>query len=115
MTNSFSDDDGLNRDILIFTKRLHILIKTIGAPIAPALQLLSKDDRIQSNALKAAIASIAEDMKNDAYLADLLAGYDNIFSPFYVAAIRVGEQTGNLDIALKDILGVQEYERQLDS
>lgn len=86
-----------------------------GAPIASALMVLSKDGCIKSNILKSTIASLAEDIQNSLSLADLLAGYDNIFSPFYVAVIRASEQMGSIDSALKDILDVQEYERQLDS
>lgn len=114
MTKSFSNDDALNRDILVFSKRLLVLLKS-GSPIVPALTVLSKDDRIHSALLKSAIASVAEDIQNTLSLADLLAEYDNLFPPFYIAMIRLGEKTGSVDAALSDILSVYEFEHQLDA
>lgn len=85
-----------------------------NSPIVPALTLLSKEDRIQSTLLKSAIAGIAEDITNTSSVADLLAEYDNIFSPFYVAVIRTGEQSGTIVDALANIISVHDFERQLE-
>lgn len=119
MNNTFSDDDALNRDILIFTKRLLAFLK-LGSTIGQALIAVSQDTTIESKQLKQAAANIARDIRRDGgntkSLADYFSEYPLFFNPFYVGLVRIGRETGcDQTLIFSELLSVYGFERQLDS
>lgn len=118
MNNTFSEDHALNRDILIFTKRLLALVK-LGSKISSALAVVGQDEAIESKHLKLAAANMARDIvaaNNTKSFPDLLAEHPRLFSPFYVELVKIGWEThcDNAQI-FSELLSVYGFERQLDT
>lgn len=81
-------------DLLLFSRQMHTLLKS-GVPILRALAGL------EESALNPAFAGILRDIRQDLAggreLSSALRKHADVFSPFYLSMIRVGEMTGRLD------------------
>jgi len=90
-------------DVTIFTVDLALLLRT-GARINEAIELLASDADI--GRLRAALSRIAGAILSGESFADALAQHPRLFSPMYVALVRVGEASGALDHIL-EVLGAE--------
>ncbi len=80
-------------DVTFFTGDLALLLKT-GARINEALDLVATD--ADAGRLRPAISKINSAILGGESFADALLHYPALFSPMYVALVRVGETSGNL-------------------
>lgn len=80
-------------DVTFFTGDLALLLKT-GARINEALDLVATDSDV--GRLRPTIAKITATILGGESFADALSHYPSLFSPMYVALVRVGETSGNL-------------------
>jgi general secretion pathway protein F len=80
-------------DVTFFTGDLALLLKT-GARINEALELVATDSDV--GRLRPTINKITSAILGGESFADALAHYPALFSPMYVALVRVGETSGNL-------------------
>ncbi len=98
-----------SRDILFFSRQLATMIKA-GVPILRALRLLAEQEKNAN--FKKVLLSCCDGIRNGRPLSECLADYPNVFSPFYIAMIRVGEEGGNLKGVLNSLA---EYQQQQEA
>lgn len=80
--------------ILLFTKHLSIMLKS-GVSIIEAIDVIT--DQTKNPTFKLALSKIGEKVKSGQSLYKALSGYPDIFNPFYLYLIKVGEESGTLD------------------
>ncbi len=81
-------------ELLLFSRQMYTLLKA-GVPILRALAGLQESSANRS--FKAVLQSIRENLDSGRELSVALQRQDKVFSPFYVAMVRVGEMTGMLE------------------
>ncbi|MCX8085321.1 MAG: type II secretion system F family protein [Rhodocyclaceae bacterium] len=95
-------------DVLLFTRQLYTLLKA-GVPIMRALAGLQESSA--NPAMKAVLASIRESLDSGRELSMSLARHPRVFTPFYLAMVRVGEMTGRLEEVFLRLFDHLEFER----
>ena len=98
----------LHVDILLFTRQLHTLLKA-GVPIMRALTGLQESS--VNPAMKAVLGSLRESLNSGRELSMALARHPAVFTPFYLAMVRVGEMTGRLEEVFLRLFDHMEFER----
>ncbi len=97
------------RVISDFFYHLGVLIGA-GVPIAQGLHDLHED---AAHPLAIAIAEIARRVETGATLSEALAQQPRFFSPLMLAIVRAGEETGKLDVVLRDLVVYLEWREVL--
>jgi general secretion pathway protein F len=87
-----------SEDVTVFTRDLGLLLRA-GARVNDALDLLAGDRDI--GRLRPVVADLRSHVFAGESFADALAHYPDLFTPMYVALIRVGEASGALDHVLE--------------
>lgn len=95
-------------DILLFTRQLYTLLKA-GVPIMRALAGLQESS--QNNAMKTMLGQVRESLDSGRELSVSLARHPRVFTPFYLAMVRVGEMTGRLEEIFLRLFDHMEFER----
>ncbi len=98
-------------DLLMFSRQMYSLLKA-GVPILRALGGLQ--DSATNPALGQALKNVQQNLAGGRELSAALQNQGGVFSPFYVAMIKVGETTGQLEeifLRLYHHLEFQEYMR----
>ncbi len=88
------------RDVLLLTRQLALLIQS-GMDIVTGLELLCA--QMTNRTMSAAVVDIINEIKGGKSLSASFAKYPNIFPPMYSKAIAAGEQSGRLDITLRQM------------
>jgi general secretion pathway protein F len=100
-----------SRDVTVFSRQLSSLIRS-GVPILRALSIISEQS--DSPAFRQVLAKIAEDVKEGKSFSATLEAWPKVFSPFYVAMVRSGEDSGMLqDVLLRIATYRQKQEEML--
>jgi type IV pilus assembly protein PilC len=97
------------KNIISFSKQLAALLKS-GVPILKSLYILS--EQAQTAYIKNIVEDIADKVKNGRTLSSSMNSHPKVFSPFYVAMVNAGEESGSLDVSLIRI--TEYYTRQAD-
>jgi len=92
-------------EVTTFTRDLALLLKA-GARLDDALDLLSSDSDI--GRLRPVVARLRAAIMAGESFADAAAAQPQLFSPMYVALMRVGEASGTLDHVLTALAGERE-------
>ena len=95
-------------DILLFTRQLYTLLKA-GVPIMRALAGLQESS--VNKAMKAMLGQLRESLDSGRELSVSLARHPKVFTPFYLAMVRVGEMTGRLEDIFLRLFEHMEFER----
>ena len=95
-------------DILLFSRQLYTLLKA-GVPIMRALAGLQ--DSSTNPAMKAMLGQVRESLDSGRELSHSLARHPKVFTPFYLAMVRVGEMTGRLEEVFLRLFDHMEFER----
>ncbi|MDP1653931.1 MAG: type II secretion system F family protein [Rhodocyclaceae bacterium] len=98
----------LHVDILLFTRQLYTLLKA-GVPIMRALAGLQ--DSSANPAMKSMLGQVREGLDSGRELSMSLARHPKVFTPFYLAMVRVGEMTGRLEEVFLRLFDHMEFER----
>ena len=85
-------------DVTVFTLDLALLLKA-GARLDDALELLTTD--IDIGRLRPVVASIRASILSGESFGDAISRHTSLFTPMYVALVRVGEASGTLDQILE--------------
>ncbi len=85
-------------DVTVFTRDLGLLLRA-GARVNDALDLLAGDRDI--GRLRPVVAAVRSHVLAGETFADALAHHPDLFTPMYIALIRVGEASGALDNVLE--------------
>ncbi|NWG30298.1 MAG: type II secretion system F family protein [Rhodocyclaceae bacterium] len=99
-------------DILLFTRQLYTLLKA-GVPIMRALSGLQESSA--NPAMKSLLKEVRESLDSGRELSQALARHPTVFTPFYLAMVRVGEMTGRLEeifLRLFDHLAFERFMRE---
>ncbi|MFH2044065.1 MAG: type II secretion system F family protein [Pseudomonadota bacterium] len=99
-------------DLIIFTKQFRSLFKA-GVPLVRIFQVL--EAQTQSDALKYAIASILQNIREGVALSVAMGNHEKIFSPLYCSMVRAGEMSGTLPEALERLIYMIEHEGKIKS
>jgi len=95
-------------DVLLFTRQLHTLMKA-GVPIMRALAGLQESSA--NPTMKSVIGQVRESLDSGRELSMSLARHPQIFTPFYLAMVRIGEMTGRLEEVFLRLFDHMEFER----
>ncbi len=98
----------LHVDVLLFTRQLYTLLKA-GVPIMRALAGLQESS--VNPAMKSVLGQLRESLDSGRELSISMARHPKIFTPFYLAMVRVGEMTGRLEEVLLRLFDHMEFER----
>ena len=95
-------------DLMLFSRQIHTLLKA-GVPIMRALNGLQ--DAAINPAMKEVIGDVRESLEAGRELSAALARHPNVFPPFYLSMVRVGESTGMLDEIFIRLFDHLDFER----
>ena len=101
-----------DKDLNFFTRQLATLTKA-GVPLVSGLQTL--EEQTASGSLKEIIVSLVSDLERGENLTSAFSHYPDVFSELYVAMVRAGEATGQLDEILTHLSELGEYETEVKS
>ncbi len=101
-----------SRDITIFTRQLSTLIRS-GVPILTALNILAEQSG--SPGLQRMLSRVSQDVKEGLSFSRSLESWPKVFSPFYVAMVRAGEDSGGLQETLLRIASYRQKQEDLVS
>ena len=89
------------KDIIPFTQHLRSMYSA-GVPLLTGLEDLKNE--AQNPQLAQILDNVCGSLKNGVSLSDALRNYPNTFPKIYIALAKVGEATGNLDVALESLV-----------
>lgn len=95
-------------DLIIFARHFRSLLHA-GVPIIRALRGLAEN--APHDRLRKALVEIAGDLESGSPLADSMNNHREVFPPLFIHMVRVGEQSGQLEIALDRMADNLEQER----
>lgn len=95
-------------ELIIFSRQMYSLSKA-GVPIIRALRGLAGS--VKNELLQETLFDVADTLESGVDLASSLNRHPKIFSDLYVSVVHVGENTGRLDLAFKQVAGYLELER----
>jgi len=96
-------------DVQLFSRQLYTLMRS-GVPILRSLSGLIESTT--NAALARVIASLKESLEAGRDLSTAMRQHPDVFTPFYVAMVRVGEATGRLDEIFLRMFEHLEFERE---
>jgi MSHA biogenesis protein MshG len=96
-------------DVQLFSRQLYTLMRS-GVPILRSLTGLIESTT--NAAFARVIASLKESLEAGRDLSTAMRQHPTVFSPFYVAMVRVGEATGRLDEIFLRMFEHLEFERE---
>jgi len=99
-------------DVQLFSRQLYTLMRA-GVPILRSLSGLIESS--SNSAFARVIASLKESLESGRDLSTAMRQHPAVFSPFYVAMVRVGEATGRLDAVFLRMFEHLEFERETRS
>jgi len=85
-----------NKDVVILSRQITTLFEAQVSALR-AFRLLAAET--PNPALQDRLSEVANDIQSGSTIADSLQKHKKVFSPFYVAMVRAGEETGRLDEA----------------
>lgn len=80
--------------LMLFSRQMNTLLRS-GVPIIRALR--GMQDSASDKRLGETLGEVRQSLESGRELAAALARHPRVFSPFYVAMVRIGEVTGRLD------------------
>lgn len=95
-------------DVLLFSRQIYTLLKA-GVPLMRALAGLQQS--ATSKPMQAVLQEVRGSLDSGRELAVSFAQHPKVFSPFYVAMVRVGELTGQLEEIFLRLFHHMEFER----
>jgi len=98
------------QDVIAFSRQLARLISS-GAGLMPALGLLRGE--VSSKAFREIISEIIEDLKKGKPFSEAISRHPQAFPKLYSRLIEVGEQTGELEVALGEVASHMEKQRAI--
>ena len=99
-------------DVQLFSRQLYTLMRA-GVPILRSLAGLIESTT--NTAFGQVIASLKESLESGRDLSTAMRHHPEVFSPFYIAMVRVGEATGRLDEIFLRMFEHLEFERETRS
>jgi len=98
------------KDILAFTSQLGTALKA-GLPLMNCLGVIEK--QADKAAMKSLLAELTHAVKAGKSLSEAMEGEGKVFSPLYLAMVRVGETGGILDATMEQLTGILRRDEQI--
>lgn len=95
-------------EVMLFSRQMYTLLKA-GVPIMGALRGLQEST--QNPRFSGVVGDIRESLDTGRELSAALARHPEVFNPFYVAMVSVGEQTGRLEEVFLRLFHHIEFEK----
>jgi type IV pilus assembly protein PilC len=92
-------------DIILFFRQTALLVES-GLNIVTALELL--EEQASNRAFKRILAEIISDVQGGSALSVALGKHPHIFAPIHCQSLKVGEQTGGMEVILRQIADYME-------
>lgn len=87
-------------DLIMFSRQMFSLTKA-GLPLDRAIKGLEAS--LTNKKLRAVLQDVVKGLENGLSLANALGQHPSVFSKLFVALVHVGENTGRLDLAFKEV------------
>jgi MSHA biogenesis protein MshG len=97
-------------DLMLFSRQMYTLLKS-GVPILRALGGLQES--MVNQTFKAVIADLRASLDAGRELSAAMRRHANVFSPFYISLVRVGESTGLLETVFLRLYEHLEFEKEV--
>jgi type IV pilus assembly protein PilC len=94
-------------DLILFYRQLALLLES-GINIVSALDLLK--EQISNRILKDAVYAVIADLRGGNSLSTALSKHPKVFSPLSCRTLSIGEQTGALEVMLRQVADYMEKE-----
>ncbi|MGE0556656.1 MAG: type II secretion system F family protein [Burkholderiales bacterium] len=104
---SFGKKKVTHIEVLLFSRQMYTLLKA-GVPIMGALKGL--EDSTENPRFAGVVRDMRESLDTGRELSASLARHPEVFSPFYIAMVSVGEQTGRLEEVFLRLFNHLEFE-----
>jgi type IV pilus assembly protein PilC len=88
------------KDVLSFTIQLHLMF-TAGLPLLGALQNIAEQEK--NPKFQEVISDICKKIETTGSFSEAIAAHPKVFPPFYLGAVRAGEQGGTLADILQEL------------
>ncbi len=98
------------KDVYLFSKQLVSLLKG-GVALLQALEILERQTK--SRALKGVISKIVAAVRDGNSFSQAMSSFPKVFSPLFVAMVKVGEESGNLKDVLRNVTEYQQRQEEL--
>jgi len=86
------------KDITMFSRQLSTLLEA-GISLVPGLQMIQQ--QITNRLFKKIVITILDDLRAGSSFSDALIKHTSVFGDLYCKLVAVGEQTGSLELSLK--------------
>ena len=97
-------------DVQLFSRQMHTLLKA-GVPILRGLAGLQESS--MNKAFAGVLQDVRESLDSGRDLSAALRRQPQVFSPFYVSMVRVGEMTGQMEDVFLRLFKFLEFEREM--
>jgi type IV pilus assembly protein PilC len=88
------------REIIMFSRQMALLLES-GTDIVGSLELLQK--QVSNRTLQRVLGDVASDIRSGSSLSVALTKHPRIFSSMFARAMAAGEQSGNLEVVLRQM------------
>ncbi len=105
---SFGQQKVTHVEVLLFSRQMYTLLKA-GVPIMGALKGL--EESTENPRFSQVMRDLRESLDTGRELSASLARHPEVFGPFYVAMVSVGEQTGRLEEVFLRLFNHLEFEK----
>ena len=99
-------------DVIYFGRDMATLLSS-GIAIIPALHMLY--GRTSKKSMKKVIRQLIADVETGSPFSEACAKHPQVFSPFFMRMVRVGEEVGNLELMLRQVVIHMEKEAAIAS
>ena len=96
-------------DVMLFSRQMHTLLRA-GVPILKALGGLQESS--QNPAMARVIQDLRQSLDSGRELSAAMSRHPQLFSPFYISLVRVGEATGLLEDVFLRLFEHLEFEKE---
>ncbi len=103
------EERATSTDVMLFSRQMHTLLKA-GVPILRALAGLQESS--QNRGMARVIQDLRQSLDAGRELSAALSRHPQLFSPFYVSLVRVGEATGLLEDVFLRLFQHLEFEKE---
>jgi type IV pilus assembly protein PilC len=100
------------KDVLSFTIQLHLMF-TAGLPLLQSLQNIAEQEK--NAKFQEVIGDICKRIETTGSFSEAIAAHPKVFPPFYLGAVRAGEQGGTLPEILEELADSLEKQDALQS
>jgi type IV pilus assembly protein PilC len=101
-----------SKDVLSFTIQLHLMF-TAGLPLLQSLQNIAEQEK--NPKFKEVIQDVCKRIGTTGSFSEAIAAHPKVFPPFYLGAVRAGEQGGTLADILEELATSLEKQDELQA